>query len=92
MRRFARVDTNHADIVAAFRSCGATVQSLAAIGNGCPDLLVGWRQRNLLVEVKRDKKAKLTPDQEKWLSAWRGPVWRVDSREDAIALLNAVNP
>lgn len=41
MRRAAKVDDNQAKIVAALRKRGHLVQSLASVGNGVPDLLVG---------------------------------------------------
>ena len=40
MRFAARVDGNQTAIVAALRKAGCNVLSLAAIGRGCPDLLV----------------------------------------------------
>lgn len=40
MRRAAKVDANHEQVVTALRAAGASVLSLAAVGNGCPDLLV----------------------------------------------------
>jgi len=52
MRRAARIDANQPAIIAALRSIGATVQPLHAVGGGCPDLLVGLRGRNILMEVK----------------------------------------
>ena len=52
MRRAAKVDANQAEIVQALRQIGAVVQSLAAVGNGCPDLLVGYRNRLFLLELK----------------------------------------
>lgn len=91
MRRAARTDDNHAEIVGALRACGATVQSLAAIGKGCPDLLVGHRGRNLLVEVKDGAKVpsarQLTADQCKWHAEWRGHAMVIESAEQAVAML-----
>lgn len=76
MRRAAKVDRNQAEIVAALRKAGATVQSLAAVGDGVPDLLVGIRGVTLLVEVKDGNRPpserRLTPDQLEWHGAWRG--------------------
>lgn len=76
MRRHAKVDANHAEIVRALRQAGATVQSLAEIGDGCPDLLVGASGRTLLIEVKDSaqppSKRQLTDDQMRWHGAWRG--------------------
>lgn len=36
-----RVDANHSQIVKALRQCGVSVLSLAPVGHGCPDLLIG---------------------------------------------------
>ncbi len=91
MRRAARVDANHALIVAGLRACGATVQSLAAVGDGCPDIVVGHRGRNLLMEIKDGSRVpserKLTTDQVKWHADWRGTVVVVLNVEQAIAAL-----
>ena len=48
MRRAAKIDSNHAEIVAALRGIGAYVMSLASVGGGCPDLLVGFRGHTFL--------------------------------------------
>jgi hypothetical protein len=64
---------------------------MAAIGDGCPDLLVGFRGKNFAFEVKNGEnipsKRKLTPDQEKWHAAWKGHVVVVESVEQALAAL-----
>ena len=52
MRRAAKVDANQEQIVQALRACGATVQSLAGVGKGVPDLLVGIRARPCLWRLK----------------------------------------
>jgi hypothetical protein len=49
-----RVDSTQVGIVLALRKTGASVQHLHTIGKGCPDLLVGYRGRNILIEVKSD--------------------------------------
>ena len=89
MRRAAKLDDNQAEIVSALWRVGATVQSLAAVGNGVPDLLVGFRGRLLLLEVKDGSKApsrrRLTPAQEVWHLAWRDvPLHVVQTPEEAI--------
>lgn len=92
MRRAAKVDANQAEIVQALRQIGATVQSLAAVGNGCPDLLVGYRNRLFLLEIKDGNKPpsaqKLTPDQVEWHRVWQGHVVVVNSVDSAIAAIN----
>lgn len=88
MRRAAKVDANQADIVAALRKIGASVQPLHAVGQGCPDLLVGWRGMNTVLELKDGNKPpsarKLTKDQEEWHANWRGQVAVVETVEQAI--------
>ncbi len=89
--RAAKVDDNQRAIVAALRERGATVQLLHAVGRGCPDLLVGYRGMNLLIEVKDGRKPpsarQLTPDQIIWHRAWVGQVEVVESTDQARLLL-----
>lgn len=89
MRRAHAVDANQAEIVATLRAVGVTVQILAAVGQGCPDLLVGRKGINVLLEVKDSRKPpsarRLTPDQQRWHNAWRGRVHVVTTVEQALA-------
>lgn len=89
MRRAAKTDRNQAEIVRAFRQIGASVQILSAVGKGCPDALVGFRGKNLLVEIKDGEKPpsarRLTADQERWHGSWAGQVMVAESIEDAVA-------
>jgi len=88
MRHRARVDANQREIVEAMRAVGATVEVLSDVGRGVPDLMVGWRGRTLLMEVKRDRRASLTADQQTWWSKWRGsPPIRVETVDDALEAL-----
>lgn len=92
MRRAAKVDANQTEIVKALRQVGASVQSLASTGKGCPDLLVGFRGVNWLLEIKDGQKVKSarkpTDDQVVWHESWRGRVYIVESVDQAISLLN----
>ena len=83
MRRRARVDMNHAEIVDALRRIGCSVQSLASVGDGCPDLLVGYGGRNVLLEVKAPK-GRPTSDQMTWGARWPGQLGIVRTVEEAI--------
>lgn len=99
MRKRGRTDANHTEIVAALRQAGAFVQSLASIGDGCPDLLVARRhparpgQRLYLLEVKTDK-GELTPDEITWRDAIEEragvAVYVVRSAEDALRVVGAI--
>ena len=93
MRRAAKVDGNHRLVVAAFKALGCSVQSLAAVGKGVPDLLVGFAGLNHLVEVKDGRKVKSarkqTPLQVVWASTWRAPRHLVESVDDVQRLVKA---
>jgi Holliday junction resolvase len=93
--RAAKIDANHVQVVEALRAAGATVQSLAGVGKGVPDLLVGYRQTTLLMEVKDGHKSpsqrKLTEDQLKWHGAWNGGTLAVvDGPEAALRALGVI--
>lgn len=90
MRRAAKVDDNQALVVEGLRRAGCFVQSLAAIGKGCPDLLVGqggfWRVLEVKDGAKVQSARKLTRDEIDWILAVknRAPVHVVETVEDAI--------
>ena len=94
MRTAAKVDRNQAEIVKAFRKVGASVQVLSAVGKGCPDILVGWRGHNFLVEIKDGEKCPsgqaLTADQRNWHAKWAGHAIVANSAEDAITKIVAI--
>ena len=84
--RAKRADANQVDIVKAFRKLGCTVEHLHTVGRGVPDLLVGHRALNHLVEVK-SKKGRYTDDQKDWIAKWSGQVYTVSSIDDVVRLL-----
>jgi hypothetical protein len=91
MRRAAKVDANHADVVKALRDMGCSVCDLSAVGKGCPDLLVTspiYPFETLLMEVKDGGKPpsarKLTADQEKFHARWKGRIVVVSSVTEAL--------
>jgi Holliday junction resolvase len=95
VRRAAKVDANQDSVVSALRAAGATVQSLAAVGKGVPDLLVGHKGQTLLMEVKDGRKTpsaqRLTEDQLTWHGAWKGgPLAVVDGPEAALRMIGVI--
>lgn len=86
MRRAAKVDGNHAEIVRALRSAGCSVLSLASLGRGVPDLLVVRGRDYWLAEVKLPGKP-LRPLQEAFRQSWGGPVQVVYSVDDALRMV-----
>lgn len=87
---YKKVDSNQPEIVAALREAGACVQSIAAIGAGCPDLLVAFRGANYLLEVKPPgSERRLTRLEVEWLENWRGQAAVVSSAEQALDIIGA---
>jgi Holliday junction resolvase len=88
VRRLARVDDNQKEIADALRVRGCSVVSLAAMGAGCPDLLVGRHGFNFLLEVKNSalppSGQKLTKEQWEFHGRWRGQAVVVNSVEQAL--------
>lgn len=85
MRRAHNVDANQAAIVEALRRVGATVQILSAVGGGCVDLMVGYRNKTYCLEVKQPgKAADLTEDERAWHLFWRGHAAIVTTPESAL--------
>lgn len=93
MRTAAKVDANQAEIVAALRGIGATVQPLHMVGQGCPDILVGWQGDNYLLEIKRPDvdvtHRQLTAAERVWHQDWRGQVRVVYTVDDALDAVGA---
>jgi len=84
MRRAARIDSNQVEVVRVLRAAGCKVKSLAAVGDGLPDLLVGYRRRLSLLEVKDgckvNSKQRLTDDEQKFHDEWEGyPIFIVSN-------------
>jgi hypothetical protein len=85
------VDSNHAEIADALRGVGASVQSLAPVGRGVPDLLCWFRGELHLLEVKSGPREPLTPDEVNWHVRWRGHVHVVRSVEEALRAVGAIH-
>jgi Holliday junction resolvase len=93
--RAARIDANHEQVVSALRAAGASVQSLAGVGKGVPDLLVGYQGQTLLLEIKDGRKLPsarlLTKDQLRWHGSWKGGALAVvDSPDAALRMIGVI--
>lgn len=91
MRRANRVDRNQDQIVETLRACGAYVR-VVTMGDGIPDLLVGYNGYTLLLEVKDGNKPpsarELTPAEAKFFREWTGGMIAVvNSVEEALDIL-----
>jgi hypothetical protein len=86
-----RVDSNQKHIVKQLRKLGVSVQHLHMVGQGCPDLLLGVRKQNFLIELKDDSKPpsakKLTKDEEDFFNEWKGQVNKCETLEDILKVI-----
>ena len=93
--RGKRRDANEVLIIAALRAVGASVTQLD--GRDIPDLLVGYRGVNYLVEIKAPAGSKggtshreLKPGQVRWHLGWKGlPVAVVRYSDEALRAIGA---
>jgi hypothetical protein len=81
------VDQNQLEIVRGLEAIGCDVCEI-----GWPvDLLVGFRKRNFLIEVKDPNKPpskrRLTPEQVEFFKMWRGQVRKLETLDEAIQLV-----
>ena len=98
----SKTDTNQTRVVKALRAAGCEVQSLASIGNGCPDLLVATGDSECplkVLEVKDGDKPpsqrRLTDDEIKWHKRWNmvapGAIWVVYDEVGALWVCGKTN-
>ena len=92
-RTAARIDSNQPDIVKSFRKLGCSVQHTHMVGDGCPDIVVGFQGKNYMIEIKDGDKSpskrRLTDDEQKWHDEWKGSVHIIESISDVHSFLIA---
>jgi hypothetical protein len=76
LRTASRVDGNQALIVRQLRAVGASVLHTHQLKN-CFDILVGYRGRTFLMEIKATEKDKLTPGEAEFKATWRGSEYHI---------------
>ena len=89
-----RVDENQTEIVAQLNAfIGVSVWSTAGLGNGFSDIVVGYKGRNYLFEIKNPdqplSKRKLTKAEQKFFVEWEGGVDVIHSAEHAMEIILA---
>ena len=94
MPRYAkRTDDNHSAVVEELRSVlhDGTVLDASGAGNGFPDLVIGWKGRNYLVELKDPGKPpsrrKLTTAQVGLHQNWQGQIAVCHSAAEIMATI-----
>lgn len=84
-----KVDSNQSTIVAQLRRIpGISVAHTHILGDGFPDIVVGYDGLNYLVEIKDGKKCKskkkLTDDELKFHNKWKGSIITAESVDDIL--------
>jgi hypothetical protein len=94
MRRIARTDDNQQLIVKQLRQLGCSVAITSMIGKGFPDFVVGYQNKNYLIELKDGAKTKsqkgLTMDEAKFFTAWKGQVDKCESLEEICKVIGII--
>lgn len=93
--RGKRVDRNQPEIVKQLRQIpGVTVAHTHIVGDGFTDLVIGYKRKNYLIEVKDPNqppsKRRLTPDEEKFHREWTGQIAVAENLTDILKLINEV--
>jgi hypothetical protein len=85
--KIARIDDNQKQIVKFLREKNVTVSVTSGIGKGFPDIVCGYKGKNILLEIKDGSKflsqQSLTPEQRIWHYEWKGQIAVVNSPEMA---------
>lgn len=79
-----KVDNNQVAIVKELRALGYSVLLLNRVKNGCPDILVGKDEINILVEIKTTIKDKLTDDEFRFFESWKGQKMVAHTSSDVV--------
>lgn len=87
-----KTDRNHAEILNKLRKITQlSVFSTHAIGKGFPDIVVGYKKRNYLIEIKDGEKPqsqrKLTKDEVKFFENWHGQVDVANNFDEVLKIL-----
>lgn len=95
MRKKARVDANQKEIVTELRKLDVSVLHTHQLGKGAPDLILGYRNDNFLIELKDGSKTKsqqkLTPDELEFQNKWRGNYAVCNSLEQVLTVIDYVD-
>ena len=88
MRARGKIDSNQTAVVQALRAAGMTVWVTSAMGNGSPDLVVGWKGLSVLIELKDGDKVPsaqaLTVAEQEFCDSWAGQWCVATSAEGAV--------
>jgi hypothetical protein len=61
------------------------------VGGGLPDLIIGFRDKNYLIEVKEDEKSEFTAAQKKFWQDWNGQKAIVYNSHEMLTVIGAIH-
>lgn len=87
-----KTDRNHKEIIDKCRTIsGLSVFSTHSIGKGFPDIVIGYKSKNYLIEIKDGEKPqsqrKLTKDEVIFFENWNGQVDIANNFDDVKNIL-----
>jgi hypothetical protein len=89
--RAKKIDANQTQIVNNLRQIGVSVFITSMLGKGFPDLVLGYRGKNYLIELKDGNKVKsqkkLTDHEQRFFDSWQGQVAKCESIEEIIKVI-----
>lgn len=95
MKMIKKTDANHKEIIDGCRKIPSiSVFSTHMVGKGFPDVVIGYKGINYLVEIKDGKKSKsqkkLTNDEIKFHGSWCGQIIIVENIDDVLRMLKII--
>jgi Holliday junction resolvase len=91
MYKVRRIDENQPKIVEALRRIGLSVAITSTVSNGFPDIIVGHKNTNYMIELKDGSKIpskqKLTPEEIDFHDKWKGQIATCNSLEQVLEVI-----
>ena len=87
-----RTDSNHAEIIKALRKIpNLSVFSTHEVGKGFPDIVIGYKGINYLIEIKDGKKSpsqrKLTDVELDFHLSWNGQIDTIKNLDELLQII-----
>lgn len=82
----SKVDKNQPEILRCLKKAGISYKPVHQIKGFC-DIIVGFKGENYLFEIKLNKKAKLTIDEQKFHDNWKGSIYIVTSFNEILDVI-----
>ena len=91
--RAKKIDANQNEVVKKLRKIpGVSVAVTSSLGKGFVDLVVGYKNKNYLIELKDGNKPpsarKLTPDEVEFSNEWRGQYDVCNGFDEIFKIIN----